>query len=57
MILHARHPSEVLLRNATQHVKGAGIRGGEIRFLLEAPAACKGIDSDWVVLEELGRYE
>ena len=57
MVLHARHPSDVFFTDTGQYVKGAGIRSGQICFLLELPATSDRIDPDRVFLEEFGRGE
>jgi len=57
MVLHARHPPDVFFTGGSKYIEGAGIRSSQVRFLLELRATRKGIDPNWVVLEELVGYE
>ena len=57
MVLHARHPPDVFFTGGSKYIEGAGVRSSQVCFLLEVRATRKGIDPNWVVLEELGGYE
>ena len=51
--LHSLHLLDVFFVGGGHCIKIAGIRSSKIRLLFEIPATCKGIDPNWVALEEL----
>ena len=53
MELHSLHLLDVFFVGEGHCIKIAGIRSSKIHLLFEIPATCKGIDLNWVALEEL----